>query len=74
MNNNFIKGVKGVCKTSLDGYTMYVNLFYEIPKIGDEVMCLKNGKPTSLSIVKITHDVLDTEPFIIVELNLSRIM
>jgi hypothetical protein len=70
MNNNFIKGV---CKTSLDGYSMYVNLFYEIPKIGDQVTCLKNGKPTSLRVVKITHDVLGTEPFIIVELNLNHI-
>ena len=64
--------INGACRTNLDDYDVSrVNLFVSVPVNGQKVQCLKDGKPTELKVVDITHTMKDKKPFIIVELNLA---
>jgi hypothetical protein len=63
-----MKTIKGHCITSVYGYEMIITEFYRIPKNGELVRCLYNGKNSTLRVFQIVHDIKDEKPYIIVEL------
>lgn len=63
--------IKGRCFTNLDDYLCHVKQFARVPNIGERVAVIRKGDRASLKVVQITHDLINDEPFIIVELHTS---
>ena len=61
--------IKGKCRTNLDGYYCHVDLFAALPRVNDQVAVFKDGIPTSLRVITITHCQDKEEPYILVELH-----
>lgn len=61
--------IKGHCTTNLDDYRMTVTEFYRVPNVGECVACIRKGYKATLKVCQITHDFVDGEPYIIVELH-----
>jgi hypothetical protein len=62
--------IEGKCVTMLDDVTMTVTKFARVPNVGERVACTRNGKPQTLRVTQVTHDVKNNKPYIIVELHL----
>lgn len=61
--------IKGHCRTNLDGHEILPAQFYKVPNVGESVTYRYGQKLTILNVLQITHDIIQGEPYIIVELH-----
>lgn len=60
--------INGHCFTNIDDVRCFVTVFAEVPKKDDSVMVFWKGNKVPMKVVHVTHDIVEEQPYIIVEL------